>query len=206
MSIIFTHGTMLSGKSMRLIDVYLKNQDSYKIAILKPITDDRNGMYIHTRFGSTDEGTRVKCHMWKPSQTLASALTSINDGIPTDEYDIIIIDEAQFLNKKQVMEINDMSCAYDEDDPDKDNPLEFFLYGLKNTFKGDLFEGAAHILAIADETVELSKRCWCRKPAKQNAKVKNGEVVKDGDIEDVGYHYVPLCNKHYHMGMLQKKK
>lgn len=195
--ILFTHGTMWSGKSLRLIDTVNKSKDFENIVVLKPIIDDRNGSFIFTRFGPTEEGTKIECNMWDPDVSLRDTISLIDDDILLHEYDMVIIDEAQFLTKKQVLEIDQISCDFPE--------IEFRLYGLKNTFKGELFEGVRHIIAVMDDIQELPKKCWCKSPAKQNAKVKDGEVVKYGDVEDVGYHYVPLCNKHFNMGWTKSK-
>ena len=80
----------------------------------------------------------------------------------------------------------------------KDIPV--ICYGLKTNFKGELFEGSKPIIELADELEELITICKCGKRAKFNARIINGEYVKDGEevaIDGIDATYEPLCGKCY---------
>jgi len=82
----------------------------------------------------------------------------------------------------------------------KEMDIPVVCYGLKNDFSGNLFEGSAKILAVADKFETLKTVCWCGDGATQNARIdKDGNMVTVGnsiEVGDVG-RYVPLCMKHY---------
>ena len=73
-------------------------------------------------------------------------------------------------------------------------------YGLRTDFKGQLFPGAATLLAIADDIREIRTICWCGKKATMNLRVDEaGKAVTEGDQVEIGGNerYVALCRKHF---------
>ena len=104
----------------------------------------------------------------------------------------ILVDEAQFLSKKQVNELWYIAHKYN---------INVVCYGLKSNFKKELFEGSMQLLARSDEKHELTVNCSCGKPAMFNARKINNkyiysgkEVVIDGADNIM---YVPLCSDCY---------
>ena len=100
--------------------------------------------------------------------------------------DAIIVDEAQFLTERQVLELVIIT---------KDWNIPTICYGLKVDFQGKLFPGSEALLRYADSQQELVAVCECGKKARFNARKVNGEYVFDGEQVLIGADeaYDPLC-------------
>ena len=101
----------------------------------------------------------------------------------------VLIDEAQFLTRKQVRQLTDL---VDQDD------IPVLTYGLRTDFRGETFEGSQYLLAWADEIREIKAICSCGKKATMNARVNaNGEIEKDGVQIEIGGNerYISFCRK-----------
>jgi thymidine kinase len=72
-------------------------------------------------------------------------------------------------------------------------------YGLRTDFQGELFEGSAALLAIADELREARTICHCGKKATMTARMdEQGNAIKSGEQVSVGKEvYVSLCRSHW---------
>ena len=115
------------------------------------------------------------------------------------EVDCVLLDEGQFLKKHHVLELTEIvdSCG-----------VPVIVYGLKNDFRNELFEGSYYLLIYADKIEEIKTICWCGRKATMVARVKDGRIVREGDQIMVGGLdlYVPLCRKHYNDGRLQEEQ
>ena len=104
----------------------------------------------------------------------------------------ILIDEAQFLTKKQVRQLGQVA--------DRLN-YPVMCYGIRTDFRGELFEGSSELLALADNLIELKTICsLCnRKATMVVRKDDSGKVVTEGSKVVVGGNdiYMPVCRKHY---------
>jgi len=103
----------------------------------------------------------------------------------------VLIDEAQFLTQAQVWQLAEL-C--DRDD------LPVVAYGLRTDFRGELFEGSATLLGIADSLTELKAICECGRKATMNLRVDAaGRAVRDGDQTEIGGNdrYIALCRRHF---------
>ena len=108
----------------------------------------------------------------------------------------IIVDEAQFLTKEEVMYL-----VYLVDHLD----IPVMCYGLRADFKGDLFPGSCALLVMADKLEEVKTICWCGKKATFNARFDaNGKVLKEGEQVVLGANdqYIGLCRRHWMEGNL----
>jgi thymidine kinase len=104
---------------------------------------------------------------------------------------VILVDEAQFLSREQVFGLASV-CD------DLDVPV--LCYGLRTDFQGNLFEGSAALLALADKLVELKAICECGRKATMNLRVDaEGRAVRAGAQTEVGGNdrYVALCRRHF---------
>lgn len=105
----------------------------------------------------------------------------------------IFIDEAQFLTKAQVWQL-----ARVVDDLN----VPIMAYGLRLDFQGNLFEGSAALLALADEMREVRTICHCGKKATMVIRTNEaGEVLTHGAQVEIGGNesYVSLCRRHWRM-------
>jgi thymidine kinase len=103
----------------------------------------------------------------------------------------VLIDEAQFLTREQVLQLCRLS--------DEVN-LPVLCYGLRTDFLGQLFEGSAALLALADALVELKAVCECGRKATMNLRVDaQGHAVAAGAQTEIGGNdrYVALCRRHF---------
>ena len=102
----------------------------------------------------------------------------------------IFIDEAQFLSKDQVWQLARVADRLG---------IPVMCYGLRTDFRGELFEGSAELLAIADDLREVRTICHCGKKATMVLrKDATGEAALDGDTVQVEKDvYVSLCRAHW---------
>ena len=78
--------------------------------------------------------------------------------------------------------------------------IPVLCYGLRTDFRGELFEGSAHLLGLADTLSEIKTVCDCGRKATMNLRVDGqGQAVRDGAQTQIGGNdrYVALCRRHY---------
>lgn len=178
----FRYGAMGSSKTANAIMVqYNYKERGQKALLLKPKLETRDG----------EKMVRSRCGLCAPCEYVEDL-----DKLPIHEYDCLIVDEAQFLTKKQVQKLADIV--------DRDN-IPVMAYGLRADFQGNLFEGSQYLLAWADTIEEVKTVCWCGRKATYNARIHNGKVVKTGEQILLGGNesYVSLCRKHWAEGRLE---
>ena len=179
----FRYGVMSAGKTTLLLQVaHNYKMNNMKIIIVKPKIDTKGDNKIVSRIGlSSDVDILLGCN-----ETIYDYFENVCDSV------CILVDESQFLTRKQVKAFFKFCKTMD---------IPVICYGLKSNFKGELFEGSATLMAYADELEELKTICSCGKTARFNGRKVDGEfttsgeeVVIDGksDIE-----YVPLCGHCY---------
>ena len=103
----------------------------------------------------------------------------------------ILIDESQFLRRDQV---HQLASVCDE------LGVPVLCYGLRTDFQGNLFEGSATLLALADKLVELKAICECGRKATMNLRVDGeGRAVRAGEQTEIGGNdrYIALCRRHF---------
>jgi thymidine kinase len=106
----------------------------------------------------------------------------------------VLVDEAQFLSKKQVDQLGDVVDLLN---------IPVLTYGLRTDFMGNDFDGSQRLLAIADILVELKTICHCGKKATMNMRIdENGNKVSCGEQIEIGGNekYVSVCRKHFKNG------
>lgn len=177
----FRYGAMGSSKTANAIMVrYNYLERGGRVLMLKPRLDTRDG----ERMVRSRSGLSAPC-----------AYVEELEGMDVRGYDCVIVDEAQFLTRAQVLKLVEI---VDEAD------VPVICYGLRADFRGELFEGSACLLAWADTIEEIKTVCWCGKKATCNARVQDGRVVKEGEQIMLGGNeaYVSLCRRHWKAGQL----
>ena len=178
----FRYGAMGSIKTANAIMVrYNYEERGQKALMLKPRLETRDG-------AST---VRSRSGLEAPCRYVEEL-----DSLDVSQYDCVIVDEAQFLNKAQVEKLVDIV--------DRLN-VPVMAYGLRADFQGNLFEGSQWLMAWADTIEEVKTVCWCGRKAICNARIHNGRVVKTGEQIMLGGNesYVSLCRKHWAEGRLE---
>ena len=107
------------------------------------------------------------------------------------EIKCVLIDEAQFLTKKQVAQLGKLADELD---------TAVLAFGIRTDFQGELFEGSKYLLAWADNLKEIKTVCWCGRKATMVVRLdKEGNIVSQGEQLEIGGNekYVPLCRAHF---------
>ena len=107
------------------------------------------------------------------------------------EIKCVLIDEAQFLTKKQVAQLGKIADELD---------TAVLAFGIRTDFQGELFEGSKYLLAWADNLKEIKTVCWCGRKATMVVRLdKEGDIVSEGEQLEIGGNekYVPLCRAHF---------
>ena len=189
MTVFFRYGAMNAGKSIQVLTVrynYLERHQS--VFLFKPSVDTREGANL----------IRARIGLESPVDELIAPETDIHElhsrmveklGVPN----CILVDEAQFLTKDQVVQFCDLSDR---------TGIPVMAFGLRSDFRGELFEGSAALMALADRIEELKTICWCGKKATMNARLVDGKVVMEGPQVLIGGNesYTALCRKHWKEG------
>ena len=181
----FKYATMNSGKTIDLIrTAYNYEENGAKVIILKPKIDTKGDNKITSRIG-----------LERKVDYLVSYDESVIDILKGNLKDVkcIFVDEAQFLSKVQIDELNLITKACN---------IPVLCYGLRVNFKNELFNGSKRLMEVADELEPLFTLCECTEIARFVGRKVNGEytldgeeILIDGSKEEV--EYVPLCGKCY---------
>jgi thymidine kinase len=155
----FKYGAMGSSKTAQaLMCRFNYIMKGFNVLLVKPATDTRNTT-VKSRIG-----LEAECEIIRKEGTFADFLNNSNI-----KYDVIIVDECQFLTEKQVDELKDLT---------KNMPV--LCFGLLTNFKTKLFEGSKRLVEIADSIKEIKSVCKCGRKATVNTRLVNGMIAKDG--------------------------
>ena len=181
----FFYSTMNAGKSTSL----LQSNHNYKENGLDTI------IFLPNETSKLSKGQIVSRIGLKAKAVIANKEFNFLNYIKenkTKNLSCILIDEAQFLSKEQVRQLGQVA--------DKLN-YPVMCYGIRTDFRGELFEGSAELLALADNLIELKTICslCSRKATMVVRKDENGKIVTEGSKIVVGGNdiYMPVCRKHY---------
>jgi len=183
----FYYSAMNAGKTTKLLQSSFNYKERGMDTILYTFKFDN-------RFGESKVASRIG--IVAVSNTFDKDLDLYDDISKkiTSKTACVLIDEAQFLTKNQVLDL----CKV------VDNlNIPVLTYGLRTDFLGESFEGSMYLLLWADELVEVKTICHCGKKATMNAKFdSNKKIVRSGEQVDIGGNekYIALCRKHYFDG------
>ena len=185
----FRYGAMGASKTANALMVrYNYEERGQRALMVKPILDQREGeSVVKTRIGLSHPCVWMEELRKMPPEEIRS-------------YQCVIVDEAQFLSREDVLFLTDLVDALN---------VPVVCYGLRADFKGDLFTGSEALLAWADEIEEIKTICWCGKKATFNARFDaDGIVTKTGEQVVLGANdrYTVLCRKHWKEGNLGPKE
>ena len=181
----FKYGTMGSSKTAQaLMCKFNYEQKGFLVHIFKPLVDNRkvvNGKsVIYSRIGLTSS-----CNEFDKNFNF---LDYKNNQIKNIDKSVIIVDECQFLSKKQVEELKEISQV-----------LPVICYGLLTNFKTELFGGSKRLVELAESLQEIKSICRCGRKATINARMSNGKIVLEGEEILIGGDecYEGLCYSCY---------
>jgi len=181
----FYYAAMNAGKSTTLLQASFNYRErGMETMLFTAAIDDRHGTgLITSRIGLSALAT-----LFDPATDLIGQIEAERERRPIA---CVLVDEAQFLTRGQVLQL---AAVCDRGD------LPVLAYGLRTDFRGELFEGSAMLLGIADVLVELKAICECGRKATMNLRVDDaGRAVTAGAQTEIGGNdrYVALCRRHY---------
>lgn len=188
----FRYSAMNAGKTTILIQTdYNYRERDQRTIIIKPAIDTKGGKKIVSRIGVSREVDELIY----AEDSLVEKLEKYFEDI-----DCILVDEAQFLKRKQVDELFLITKLYD---------LPVIAFGLRTDFKSNGFEGSTRLLELADCLEEMPTICRCGKKARFNGRKINGEFTSTGEsivIDDgTQVEYESLCGNCYVSKVLKIK-
>ncbi|MEZ5938456.1 MAG: thymidine kinase [Hyphomonadaceae bacterium] len=141
-------------------------------------------------------GVRTRARTFAPGDKLYAGIARAHRRLPVH---CVFVDEAQFLTRDQVWELARVADELN---------IPVLCYGLRTDFRGELFEGSAALLAIADSLREIRTICHCGSKATMVVRTDStGKAERNG--EQVGVErgqYVSLCRKHWLEAMGRTRK
>src|SRR5688500_50779 len=181
----FYFAAMNAGKSTTLLQADFNYRErGMETMLWTAAHDDRSGTgRIASRLGLI-----VEANAYSPDIDLFEA---VGGELKRRKLHCVLVDEAQFLTRDHVLELTRVSDELG---------IRVLCYGLRTDFLGQLFEGSAALLALADALVELKAVCECGRKATMNLRVDaQGHAVAAGAQTEIGGNdrYVALCRRHF---------
>jgi thymidine kinase len=181
----FYYAAMNAGKSTTLLQAdYNYRERGMETMLWTAAHDDRAG--------TGTIGSRIA--LSAPAHTFDDSvdiLAAIIDERNRRKVHCILIDEAQFLSQRHVLQLCEVADKLD---------IPVLCYGLRTDFQARLFPGSAALLALADSLIELKAVCECGRKATMNLRVDaEGHAIASGAQTEIGGNdrYVALCRRHF---------
>lgn len=170
----FKYGAMGSSKTAQaLITKFNYEERGMKVWLLKPSTDQRDGIHmLHSRIG-----LEAPAEVIGPEDDIYELYTR------RDHPDVVITDECQFFTPQQIDQLRRLVDEHD---------LPVLCFGLRTDFLTHLFPGSLRLFELADSITEIKTICACGSKATVNARIDgNGHVVTKGEQVFLGGMAVP---------------
>ena len=176
----FKYGAMGSSKSAQaLITKFNYEERGMKVWLLKPATDNRNGVeVVQSRIGLREEADALK-----PEDSLLTRFKALQ------HVDVVITDESQFFTQEQIDDLRYIVDNYD---------IPVLCFGLRTDFRTKLFPGSLRLFEVADSISEMKTICSCGSKAIVNARINSeGKVLSEGEQVFIGGNesYIAMCHK-----------
>ncbi len=186
----FYYSTMNAGKSTTLLQSdYNYRERGMNTLLFAPSFDDRFGVgKISSRIG-----LQADALLYDQTTDLC---VETQEVLKTKKLHCILVDEAQFLTKVQVLQLTDIVDELD---------IPVLAYGLRNDFQAEPFEGSKYLLTWADQLIEIKTICHCGKKATHVLRLDQDlNVIKDGEQLQIGGNerYISVCRWHYKKGQI----
>lgn len=181
----FYYSSMNAGKSTTLLQSSFNYQERGMATMLWTAA-------IDTRYGrgviASRIGLEAQAHLFDPTVDLFADVEAQHRATPLS---CVLVDEAQFLTRDQVWQVAAVCDRLD---------VPVLCYGLRTDFQGELFEGSAHLLGLADTLTEIKTVCDCGRKATMNLRIDgSGKAIQQGAQTEIGGNdrYVALCRRHF---------
>ncbi len=181
----FYYSSMNAGKSTNLLQSSFNYRErGMETMIWTAGIDDRyRACHVTSRIA-----LEAAAHGFEDDTDIEAAVAARHAAAPIA---CVMVDEAQFLTRAQVLQLGRV-C-------DRMN-IPVLCYGLRTDFRGELFEGSAALLGLADTLSEIKTVCDCGRKATMNLRVDDsGRALVEGDQTQIGGNerYIALCRRHF---------
>lgn len=181
----FYYSAMNAGKSTILLQSAHNYQErGMQVLLLTALIDDRfEAGQITSRIGITAEA-----RLFSKKTNLMQLIQEETQSQPLN---CILIDEAQFLTKKQVYDLSEVVDTLH---------IPVLAFGIRTDFKGELFEGSQALLTWSDKLIELKTVCHCGSKATMVIRLNEQRIpVREGVQVEIGGNdrYLSVCRKHF---------
>lgn len=169
----FYYSAMNAGKTTTLLQsAHNYHERGMRTLILTPQLDNRYGEgLVASRIGLSARG-----HIFARDADLLALVRA--DIAAHGTLHCVLVDEAQFLSKRQAWALTDIVDQLD---------IPVLAYGLRTDFRGELFEGSQYLLAWADSLTEIKTICHTGRKATMVVRVDDqGRAVTDGPQVEIG--------------------
>ncbi|HEX5543242.1 MAG TPA: thymidine kinase [Micromonospora sp.] len=192
----FFWGPMDCGKSTMALQMNYNHARQGRKGLVLTRIDRSLGPRVTSRIGLAHDAVEVTDEL----DLRALVRSRWSQGLHVD---YLICDEACFYTVEHVEQMADLVDCYD---------IDVFAFGLASDFRSHLFPAAQRLFELADEVarIQVEVLCWCGRQGQLNARVVNGEVVREGEQvmigdtadDDAEVRYQVLCRRHHRTGDL----
>lgn len=164
-NLILITGTMFSGKSKKLIEIIkCYERQNKRVLAFKPKLDKRDLGVIKSR----DYEKTYDAYL------IGDGIVPIFKQGYLDTVDVVIVDEAQFLDLRALRYLVGLSKGYE---------IPIIFGGLDKDFRGKTFSPIAWLRTLHPHEITLYAKCFCcnRHIANQPRRIVNNEVTLHGE-------------------------
>ncbi|HFL8794843.1 MAG TPA: thymidine kinase [Candidatus Azosocius sp. HAIN] len=185
----FYYSTMNAGKTTALLQSsYNYKEKGMNTILFTPKIDNRYGNNtITSRIGISSKAIMID----NDFNLFKYIINKYNNIL---KIDCILIDEVQFISKKQIYELINIVDILN---------ISVLTYGLRTDFKGEPFLASVYLISIADEITEIKTICYCGKKATMTMRIDSkGKKITSGNQIKIGGNktYVSTCRYHFFLG------
>jgi thymidine kinase len=186
--VYFYYSAMNAGKTTALLQSdYNYRERGMRTVLFTPAFDQRAGAgVIRSRIG-----LQAPALGYDATTDLETVVREETKGGPVH---CVLVDEAQFLTRQQVLELTNLADFAD---------IPILCYGLRTDFRGELFEGSHYLLAWADDIKEIKTMCPSGRKATMVLRVdERGRVLREGAQIEIGGNerYVSVSRRYFKEG------
>lgn len=185
----FYYGVMGAGKSEELIKIYHNYERINRSIIAFTFKEDLRDFNENSNGGINVPEINIASRVGV--KIPAFPFDNETDFIKDNDFEasVLIVDEGQFLTNQQVIDLTFLA----------DSGTDVLVFGLKNDFVNNLFEGSKALIEQADKLIEMKTLCaFCGKKAIMNARYVDGKQVYKGEQKLIGdEEYKGVCRSHW---------
>ncbi len=175
----FKYGVMGSSKTAQaLITKFNYEERGMRVWLIKPQTDIRDGNGLV----KSRAGLEAPAYVLPYTEDVYQSYQKL-----TEQIDVIIVDESQFLSEAQVDQLSMIVIDYN---------IPVLCFGLRADFRTKMFPGSKRLMEIADSITEIKTICSCGRKATVNVRLdEHGRIITEGEQILIGGNdrYTAMC-------------